>query len=278
LREVETINIHQHHRRPGYARQWHAHGRHSLLYVLAGTGRVYTGGTEYGLSGGSAVLLPPGTAHRIEDAPGAAMTVLSVQWRPEAMTGGQFGLKRLLPLMVEHVATAGHTRRQLERCLRKMLNEQHCQQPMWEVATFNLLVSILLLLRRGNGPYRSPNAYGRSSRQRVQEVMEHVKEGFYEPLSAASTAKAANLSVRQFANLVRQLYGQSFLSLVHGWRIERARQLLAETDLSVLTIAFQVGYNDLSTFYRAFERVAGMTPGKFRQQAKGEVLRASQDS
>ena len=52
--------------------------------------------------------------------------------------------------------------------------------------------------------------------------------------------------------------------------MERAQQLLAETDLPLNEIALQVGCADQSHFTRVFKSVTGITPGVFKQTALGD--------
>jgi AraC-like DNA-binding protein len=47
-------------------------------------------------------------------------------------------------------------------------------------------------------------------------------------------------------------------------RIEKAKELLANTDYKLSFIAKEVGYHDLTVFYKAFRKTAGIAPGKWR--------------
>jgi AraC family L-rhamnose operon regulatory protein RhaS len=49
-------------------------------------------------------------------------------------------------------------------------------------------------------------------------------------------------------------------------RIEYACQLLREASRSILAIAFETGYEDLSSFYRAFKREKGLPPRAWRER------------
>jgi len=48
-------------------------------------------------------------------------------------------------------------------------------------------------------------------------------------------------------------------------RIERAKQLLTNRELSVMAIALEVGFSDTSTFTAAFHRLTGQTPSRYRR-------------
>ena len=51
----------------------------------------------------------------------------------------------------------------------------------------------------------------------------------------------------------------------HQLRVEHARRLLQQTHRTIASIAFECGFEDLSTFYRAFKREVGTSPRRWRQ-------------
>lgn len=70
---------------------------------------------------------------------------------------------------------------------------------------------------------------------------------------------------RNYYNLLLKKYkGKSFREYVQEIRIQRAKELLLGTRLTVKQIAAQVGYENTSFFYQLFERVAGVSPGEVR--------------
>ena len=81
-----------------------------------------------------------------------------------------------------------------------------------------------------------------------------------EPLTLDAAATASGMSRRTFTNQFKARTGRTWLEYVNALRIERAQELLRETDRKVTSIAFQCGFEDLSTFYRAFKRITGNTP------------------
>jgi AraC-like DNA-binding protein len=77
-------------------------------------------------------------------------------------------------------------------------------------------------------------------------------------------AERLGLSPRQTARLVRGETGRSFRELKAAARIERARKLLAASDLSILEVALRSGWNSASQFHDAFRRSVGLTPSRYR--------------
>lgn len=74
---------------------------------------------------------------------------------------------------------------------------------------------------------------------------------------------------RNYYNLLLKKYkGKSFREYVQEIRIQRARELLLGTELSLKQIAAQVGYENTSFFYHLFERAEGVSPGEFRKKVQ----------
>ena len=58
----------------------------------------------------------------------------------------------------------------------------------------------------------------------------------------------------------------NFAEYLQKCRILKAQSLLLETEHTIQEIALMVGYEDVGTFIRAFKRLKGTTPGKYKQQ------------
>jgi AraC family L-rhamnose operon regulatory protein RhaS len=74
------------------------------------------------------------------------------------------------------------------------------------------------------------------------------------------------MSRRHFTQLFREQTGTSWTDYVSGLRVDYACRLLRETERSVLAIAFECGYDELSSFYRAFKRRTGLPPSEWRHR------------
>jgi signal transduction histidine kinase/ABC-type sugar transport system substrate-binding protein/AraC-like DNA-binding protein len=101
------------------------------------------------------------------------------------------------------------------------------------------------------------------TRRAVGYVWQHCGRAFTREEMAASLSVTPGYLTQQF----RQELGITPWEYLTRVRIERAKQLLAASRLSVTEIAGEVGYNDAAYFSRVFVRETGRTPRSFRQQA-----------
>ena len=80
-----------------------------------------------------------------------------------------------------------------------------------------------------------------------------------------SLAKQVNLSRSTFAARFKQLVGEAPFQYLTQWRMYRAARLLRSTNLPLVAIAQQVGYESPAAFSKAFKRLLRQSPGEYRQ-------------
>jgi AraC family L-rhamnose operon regulatory protein RhaS len=99
----------------------------------------------------------------------------------------------------------------------------------------------------------------------VDRYVAELPHRFFEVTDLDQTAAELSMSRRRFTQLFREATGTSWSNYLTRLRIDYACQLLRETGRSVTAIAFECGYEDLSSFYRAFKRQTGQPPQALRQ-------------
>lgn len=95
-------------------------------------------------------------------------------------------------------------------------------------------------------------------------LMTWIEDHLHESLTLRALARQADTSVRTLSRRFESETGMSALRWVGERRIERARRLLEDTDLSVTDIAFATGFGSLSTFRRQFAIATSTTPRDYR--------------
>lgn len=106
---------------------------------------------------------------------------------------------------------------------------------------------------------------GRLTQAQMNKLMSHVDARSDCRLTIAEMASAVGLSESWFANVFKQTTGKTPLQWQLAKRIELAKKLLAESDLSVAEIAAQLGFSDQAHLTKTFRQVAGDTPAAWRR-------------
>ncbi|WP_421870328.1 helix-turn-helix domain-containing protein [Pararhizobium sp.] len=115
----------------------------------------------------------------------------------------------------------------------------------------------------------SEKAAGRLTQAQMNKLQSHIeKRGDYR-MTIADMAATVDLSESWFASVFKQTTGKSPLQWQLSKRIDQAKQLLAEGDLPVATIAAQLGFSDQAHLTRVFRQIAGETPAAWRKLQQG---------
>lgn len=101
----------------------------------------------------------------------------------------------------------------------------------------------------------------------VREVM-RTEEPFLEPdLTLSALAARIGLPPYQLSQVLNEHLNKNFYEFINGYRIEKAKALLANpgTGTKLLAVAYESGFQSKSTFNRVFKEMTGMTPSEFRK-------------
>lgn len=101
----------------------------------------------------------------------------------------------------------------------------------------------------------------------INAVVDRITGNVAKHLSASEVAAELGMSESRFSRFFRRITGNTFTDFVNRVRVNRACQLLMETDRLVTHICYEVGFNNVANFNRRFLEIKGMTPSEFRRQA-----------
>ncbi|WP_199620735.1 helix-turn-helix domain-containing protein [Paenibacillus alkalitolerans] len=97
----------------------------------------------------------------------------------------------------------------------------------------------------------------------AEQIIEYLNENYMRDISLDQCADLTGTNPYTLSKLFKQTTGINFIDYVTELRINKAKELLRETDLKINDIAFEVGYQQ-RYFNRIFKKQVGVTPGQFR--------------
>jgi DNA-binding NtrC family response regulator/AraC-like DNA-binding protein len=100
----------------------------------------------------------------------------------------------------------------------------------------------------------------------VQRALRFVGNHYTEDISLGRLARESYISSSHLSFLLKRSLGVPFKSLLAAVRIERAQQMLTQSEPSITEISLEVGFGDLSHFERTFKRIVGVNPREYRRQ------------
>lgn len=104
--------------------------------------------------------------------------------------------------------------------------------------------------------------------RRVQRVKTLIESSLDRELSVSEMARFVNLSVSHLQHLFKNDVGQSPAHYVQALRLQRAKEFLESSSLSVKQIMIRIGAKDRSNFERRFKQAYKLTPVQYRKAAR----------
>jgi AraC family transcriptional regulator len=147
--------------------------------------------------------------------------------------------------------------------LRNELVDERQPSPLFAQSLAQALA--VHLVRTYLAPHSGASRSNALQAYKLRRVLETMNQRLADDFSLAHLAQVAELSEYHFSRMFKRATGLSPSQYFIRLRMNRARQLLLETDRSVIDIGLEVGYSSPSHFSQVFRREIGVTPSDYRQ-------------
>lgn len=97
----------------------------------------------------------------------------------------------------------------------------------------------------------------------VQAAKEYLEAHYTEEISLEDVAEYVNISPQYFSKLIKKHTGLNFIDWLSMLRVNKAKELLANSNLTVKEVCYMVGYKDPNYFSRIFKKKIGLTPSEY---------------
>lgn len=254
--------------------RWHFHEEFELHLIVATSGKAFVGDWIGQFQPGHLVLTGPGLPHNwiSLDVPdeGVARRDAVIQFGHKELIEASVlfpELSDVLPLLerarngieffgFEQRADEHFMRIKRSRGLRRIAAFLEFLDELARCSDYRLLSTVQL--------QTSEDA---QSIDRINWIVELITADPAKAPSLVDLADRFGMSQSAFSRFFRKETGNTFTDFVNRVKINRACQLLMETDLYVSNICYQVGFNNLANFNRRFAAFKGVTPSEFRREA-----------
>ena len=252
----------------------HRHNYVEMMIVLTGEIFHTVEGQRIRLCEGDILLMNKHISHSVERAkesdigvniimsdrfvaslmPKMSQTIFSPFFRENARSGGE--------AMYLHFASGGRNRTQ--NLIENLLIE--LTEPDGDRAIMEATVALLLscLSKQRGASLLCGSIHGDKVEKRNLAILSYIEEN-YLGASLVDLAERLYLSEPYLSKIIKSTFGKSFKDLVVELRLEKAKQMILETDLSIGEIIASVGYYNQSYFHRIFREHYGLTPLSLRK-------------
>lgn len=237
-----------------------------LIYTLAGLGRCRAAdGGEHRLEPHDLVLYAPGAYqdYGVEQTL-ARWELLWAHFHPRAEWLDLMDWPPIGPRLMKLRVVERGWQEEMVAQFRRVHESMMSSRPLGMRIAMNALEGLLLMAEQIN-----PNRRRSAVDHRIRQAMDHVTRHLDQKLTLDRLAEVAGLSMSRLGHLFRAAVGVSPMEFVERQRIERARQLLMMTSLSVKEISRAVGFESPFYFSLRFKRHTAKSPRAFRVSSTG---------
>lgn len=152
---------------------------------------------------------------------------------------------------------------EIKHLLLQIYHEYHKEAP-YQSQLINALMStfFILLLRRYESTVRLPRTEDFYWKHEFSAILSHIQT-HYADVTLEKLSKHFHYSEKQISRIIHNCMGISYNQLILKLRMEKAAVLLRQRNTSIEAISSAVGYSTVSSFYRAFTKFFGCTPGSY---------------
>lgn len=255
----------------------HVHDFLEIFYIEKGKGYHILNNTKTFVEEGDLIFLSYHSAHTLEPIT-EDFTWINLSFYPEFINKSlinEFNSSEIIKLSVFKsmfeddtiTATSIHVKNAKDEfysIFRQMEEEYKNKRYGYiQILKYDLLIVLTKVFRDIKDTNNMPVEF--NNNKIINAVIQELENNLSGDFNLDTFAQKVYMSPKYFSRFFKQSVGMTFIEFVHRQRINKACELLKDTDMSIADIMQSVGYSDGKSFYRIFKRYKGVTPSIYRK-------------
>ena len=232
------------------------HGRSDFHILYLGQGCCYTeeDGKEITVNEGDIILFLPGEKQKYS----FLAKDKSISYSIHFSGTGCMELLKKCGFLPKHIISPGKNPI-LEEIFKKMRNEKYLGKPMFEKMSDTYLMQFFIelyrIMQRKDKSLKTGTDIDKICLKMIEECTDKRDVSYYADLCHLSTSK--------FHHVFKQHTVLTPIEYINNTRINRAKEMLSDTNLSISDIAERAGFSDQNYFCRIFKKKTGISPKQY---------------
>lgn len=233
----------------------HCHKNYELLYIVRGKGQCIVEGSEYPLSDGALFIFRPFEYHYVRVESSAVYERYVCNFLGEILMEAV----KKIPLLTKKSNGIYFPKEALDNNFCNVLSAGNSYfernspaSAESEAMSISLVNSLLLMVSDAGGDAADDGGL-------IGKIIRHLNRHITERISLEETANQFFISKYYLCRLFKRQTGLTVTSYINSKRIAMAQHLISRGEPPT-TVAFEVGFGDYSTFYRAYVKETGRSP------------------
>lgn len=252
----------------------HWHEEMELIYIKKGKGLITVDLEQYPVTAGSILFIIPGQLHSINQYETESMEYENIIFKPEMLLTRQTDTcnsNYFLPLLdgTLHIPTLFAPGvpyyEQIASCIDNA--DEICKTcpPAYQLVIKGQLYLMFYILF-SNCCEKQTRHKDNKSLDKMKQIIKYIEHNYMEKITIETMAEELGLSQSHFMKFFKNTMGTTFIDYLNEYRLTMASRLLISSESSILNIAAEVGFDNLSYFNRLFKKRFAVTPREYRRK------------
>lgn len=254
----------------------HWHKEIEIIYVKHGVIRMGIGEETFEVTEGEFILIVGGRVHYVLASPGSIRQVY--QFDEKFFTDinqEKYELDSLRSLCWDYPAHSREWKTEVAESVKKLLDsiykEDQQRSHAYVFALKGYLYLMVLELYRNredhqSSPKQEYHIESNQTLERLDALFCYIEDHYMETIRLEDAAAHIGFSSYYFTKFFKKNIGKTFIQFLNEYRIERAKWILLNEDMSAEELAEHVGIGSTKTFYRLFKEIVKMTPRTYKMK------------
>lgn len=248
----------------------HAHDYYQIWYILKGNCLHKIDNRKVLLNRGDMILIPPFSYHSMSDG-SDDLIVIIVDFTDKLFAGTKEDKNLMLycitPLYIKQTEEQSVflADTNIENLILEMFNEFILKRDFHNhVIKSNLTKLIVAIERMNNQKDISLSGNERA----VTETLKYIHSRLNEKITIQDLCENVNISDTTLGVHFKNKTGKTIVEYINSLKIDKAKQLLSGTNMRIIDISYELGFNDGAYFNRVFKKFVKLTPNEYRKQKR----------
>lgn len=263
----------------------HWHEELEIIRILRGTGDFFIGAEAITASAGDLLIVNKGLIHTGYSDKYEEIEYKAIVFHPSIVASSaldSYHSHIMDPyitgtlLFPNHISPSDSNYDLLRRIVDDIISEHEEQYAGFELAIKSLLLLMCVHLDRHTPTiekHKSRQKLNIESNENFKHLISYIETNYADRLTVEQAASIVKLSTYHFCRTFKRMTGNTFVNYLNLYRINKAEQMLHESDESVTNISQMVGFSNINYFSQLFKKYKGVSPSQSRGTADHEKPR-----
>lgn len=252
----------------------HWHEEMEIICIRNGKGIVTVDLIEYPVSAGSIILICPGQVHSIDQYENDTMEYINIIFKLDMLQSKQSDIcteNYFQPLydgtlhIPAHFAPGMPHYDEISHCINSADMVCRTNPPAYQFVIKGQLYLMFHILFSNYGETKIIKR-DQKTVEKMKLVIKYIETNYMHRISIEDMAKELHISESHFMKFFKNTMGTTFTEYLNDYRLTMAGRLLLSSGDSILNIAVEVGFDNLSYFNRLFKKHFYVTPREYRKR------------